>query len=92
MTEIRPLVAPIDWSSFALTEIVTVSPEVFESDLLRQNFTVMLPLKPVPVMMRVPPPESEIEVVDREVIDGGVTVEVSSEVAPLRAMVDPLPT
>jgi len=72
--------------------IVTVSPELLEMLLFRQNFTVTVPEKPVPVMVRVPPPDSEILVVDSDVIDGGRTVDVSREVLPLRAIPDPLPT
>jgi hypothetical protein len=90
-TEIRPEVAPMDWSSFAVTVIVTVSPELLEILLFLQNFTVTVPEKPVPVIVRVPPPDSEIEVVDNDVIEGGKTVEVSSDVAPLRATVAPPP-
>jgi hypothetical protein len=72
--------------------IVTVSPELLEILLFLQNFTVTDPVNPVPVMVRVPPPDREIVVVDNDVIDGGKTVEVSSDVAPLRAIVVPLPT
>jgi hypothetical protein len=72
--------------------IVTVSPELLEILLFLQNFTVTDPVNPVPVMVMVPPPDREIVVVDNDVIDGGKTVEVSSDVAPLRAIVVPLPT
>jgi len=92
ITEIRPVVAPMDWSSFAVTVIVTVSPELLEMLLFLQNFTVTLPVKPVPVIVRVPPPDREIVVVDNDVIDGGKAVEVSSEVIPLSPIAEPPPT
>ncbi len=92
MTETRPVVAPIELSSEALTLIEVPLPDVLSIVLLRQNFTVTVPVNPVPVIVRVPPPEREIVKVESDVIDGGCTVEVSSEVAPLRPMPLPLPT
>jgi hypothetical protein len=82
----------MDWSSFAVTVKVTVSPELLEMLLFLQNFTVTVPVKPVPVIVRVPPPDREIVVVDNEVIDGGKAVEVSSEVIPLSPIAEPPPT
>ncbi len=92
MTETRPDVAPIELSSAALTLIDVPLPDVLSIVLLRQNLTVTVPVKPVPVIVRVPPPVSENVRVDSDVIEGGWTVEVSSDVAPLRAIVEPLPT
>lgn len=62
--------APIEESSAAETVIVTESPEVLLIVLFLQNFTVTVPVKPVPVIMREPPPDKEIEVVESPVIDG----------------------
>ncbi len=71
MTEMRPDVAPL----LAIDEtgifIVVPLPEVAEMTLFRQNFTEIDPLKPVPVMVKVPPAPKERVRVESPVIDGG---------------------
>ena len=71
ITAIRPVVAPIEESSVAGMEIVVESPELLEIVLFLQNFTVIVPVNPVPVIISVPPPVREIVVVEIPVIDGG---------------------
>ena len=92
ITEIRPLVAP----ALAIDEtgitILVPLPEVASIDLLRQNFTDIAPVNPVPVIVKLPPAESESVKVESSVIDGGEAVEVSNEVTPLRPIPEPLPT
>lgn len=72
--------------------MVVPFPEVASIDLLRQNFTDIAPVNPVPVMVKFPPEESERVNVESCVIEGGEAVEVSKEVTPLSPIPDPLPT
>ena len=70
ITAIRPLVAPalaIDETGMSM---VVPLLEVTEIDLFRQNFTVIVPAKPVQVIVKVPPPASEIVVTESPVIEG----------------------
>jgi hypothetical protein len=68
-------------------------PEEAAISLFLENFTVIDPVNPVPVIVKVvTPPLSERLRVESPVIEGGWTVDVSSEVTPLRPIVDPLPT
>ena len=70
ITAIRPLVAPM----LAIVEtgisIVVPLPEVTETVLFLQNFTEIAPVKPVPVIVNVPPPAREIVVVESPVMEG----------------------
>ena len=91
VTEIRPDVAPklaIDETGIS---IVVPLEEVTEMDLLRQNLTVIEPVNPVPVMVKVPPAPSERVFVDSDEMDGGMAVDVSKDVTPLMPIPDPLP-
>jgi hypothetical protein len=70
MTEMRPEVAPL----LAIDEtgilIVVPLPEVADKTLLRQNFTEIDPVKPVPVIVKVPPAPKERVRVESPVMDG----------------------
>ncbi len=71
MTEMRPDVAPelaIDETGIS---IVVPLPDDAEISLFRQNFTVIVPVKPVPVIVKVPPAPSESVKVESPVIEGG---------------------
>ena len=92
VTEMRPEVAPILPMEATGISIVVPFPEVAETTLFLQNLTSIEPVKPVPVIVNVPPAPIESVKVESPVIEGGRTVDVSSEVAPLRAIVEPLPT
>ena len=92
ITAIRPEVAPLFAISKTGITILVPLPEVVTIILLRQNFTVIEPVNPVPVIVKLPPALLEIVSDESEVIVGGETVEVSKEVAPLSPIVAPLPT
>ncbi len=88
----RPDVAPMLPIEATGISIVVPLPEVAEKILFLQNLTSIVPVNPVPVIVNVPPAPIERVKVDRPVIDGGRTVEVSIDVTPLRPIVEPLPT
>lgn len=92
MTEMRPEVAPADAMDETGMSILVPFPDEAAITLLRQNFTSIDPVNPVPVMVKVPPAPREIVKVERPVMDGGRTVDVSTAVTPLRPIVEPLPT
>ena len=92
MTEIRPEVAPADAIDETGISTLVPFPDEAAITLLRQNFTSIDPVKPVPVMVKVPPAPREIVKVESPVMDGGRTVDVSTAVTPLRPIVGPLPT
>jgi hypothetical protein len=92
ITAILPEVAPALEIDETGISIVVPFEDVTEMDLLRQNFTVIEPVNPVPVIVNVPPPPRDSNVVERDETDGGKTVDVSKEVTPLRAIPEPLPT
>ena len=71
ITEIRPLVAPaLAIDETGITMVVPL-PEVASITLLRQNFTDIAPVNPVPVIVKLPPAPSESVKVESAVIDGG---------------------
>ena len=92
VTEMRPDVAPMLPIEATGISIVVPLPEVAERILFLQNLTSIVPVNPVPVIVNVPPAPIERVKVERPVIDGGRTVEVSIDVTPLRPIVEPLPT
>ena len=92
ITAIRPEVAPILEISKTGISMVVPLPEVVTITLLRQNLTEIDPVKPVPVIVKVPPALFEMVSAESPVIDGGKAVEVSNDVTPLRPIVEPLPT
>ncbi len=71
MTEIRPDVAPELAIDETGTSIVVPLPDDAEISLFLQNFTVIVPVKPVPVIVKVPPAPSESVKVESPVIEGG---------------------
>lgn len=92
ITAIRPVVPPAEEIDETGMVKVFTSTGVVTTILFLQNFTVTDPEKPVPVIVKVPPAAKEILSVDSPVMDGGSVAEISSDVAPLRAIVAPLPT
>jgi hypothetical protein len=66
--------------------IVVPLPEVADIDLFLQNLTVIEPVKPVPVIVNVPPPLRDRVSVDSPVMDGGAVLSKVTEVAPLKAI------
>ena len=71
ITAMRPLVAPTLAIDETGISIVVPLLEVAEIDLLRQNLTVMDPVNPVPVIVKVPPAPNERVEVESPVIEGG---------------------
>ena len=76
ITAIRPVVAPAFEIADTGITIVVPFPEVAEIVLLRQNFTVIDPLNPVPVIVKFPPALNESVRVESPVMDGGVVVSI----------------
>jgi hypothetical protein len=66
--------------------IVVPLPEVADIDLFLQNLTVIEPVKPVPVIVNVPPPLRDSVSVDSPEMDGGAVLSKVTEVAPLKAI------
>ena len=93
ITVMRPVLAPAEPISLTLKVIVVAVEPEGVTTLFLQNFTVRpFAPKPVPLIVKMPPLPNERSVVERLVIDGGVVVSTEYEVAPLRAIVEPLPT
>ncbi len=71
VTEMRPVVAPILPMEATGISIVVPLPEVAETVLFLQNFTSIVPVNPVPEIVKVPPAPNEIVRVERAVMEGG---------------------
>ena len=92
ITATRPLLAPSEAISENGICSVVVLGELFTMTLFLQNLMVTDPVNPVPLMVKVSLVLSVSVKVENPVIDGGVVVSIVSEVAPLIAIVEPLPT
>ena len=92
ITTTRPEEAPAEAIVETGITRVVPSPDVVETFLLRENLTVIDPVNPVPVIVKLPPEPKERVKVENPVIEGGTTVEVSNDVTPLSAIVEPDPT